>query len=493
MKIRRIMMIRPGKRSARMAASQPLGLLYIISKLRQEFPEKYEIKLVQQALDNLDVKQVGELVRELNPDLICLSCMSVENVAMSEVAAQCKSIKPDVPIVLGGPHGSVFWDLVLEDRNIDVVAIGEGELTFLDLVDAYENDRPLDQVKGIAFRKDGKPFKTEPREYIKDINDLPIPAWDMLDFNKYKNEPVMNSYLHSQPWAFLFTSRACPFHCTYCHNLFGKKVRLRSPENVIEELKILTDQFGVKEIHIVDDIFNLDLARAKLICDLIVEHGIKIKIAFPNGLRGDMMDRELIRKLKLAGCYCITYAVETASPRMQKRIDKNLNLQKVRQAIDWTHEEGLISQGFFMMGFPGETLDEIKQTIEFAMTAKLLRAWFFQVVLYPRMGLFELAKQSYPDYDFSKWSSFDFWYYTKVSFYSQATDIDLYHLNLRAHRRFFMRPRIILMILWRFPKNIFLIKGIIDGTWASLESVFRLETLIEYCRDLFSKRQSKLK
>jgi anaerobic magnesium-protoporphyrin IX monomethyl ester cyclase len=485
MKIDRIMMIRPGIRYSHSAFAQPLGFLYMISLLREHFPGRFEIDLVEQALYDLSFDQMRERIRNFDPDIVGFSAMSMEAKEMAELAKIVKELKPSCPTILGGPHASVFYDYVLKDTNIDYVVIGEGERTFLELLPRLENDEPLDDVKGIAFKQDGDMVVTPAREFIENLDSIPLPAWDMVDFKRYGRETSMNTFCHSTPWAILFTTRACPFRCAYCHNIFGKKVRKRSVENVMEEIEILTVRYGVKELHIVDDIFNIDLPRAKRICDEIVERGIKVKLAFPNGLRGDMMDRELIKKLKAAGCYAVTYAVETASPRLQKAIRKNLNLDKVKQTIAWTDEEGIIPQGFFMIGFPGETLKEIESTIMYAFDSKLLRPWFFTVVVYPRTGLADLAKQAYPDFDFSDWDDFNYDYWAEHTLYGKATGVDLFKIQRRAYMRFFLRPRIILKILWLFPKNKFIIRGIYWSIRWIFVIPFRLESMIRELRRQF--------
>ncbi len=478
MKIERIMMIRPGTRYSYIGFAQPLGFLYMISLLRRDFPGRFEIDLVEQALYNLSFEQIRNRMKEFEPDMVCISAMSVEQKEAAEVARISKELAPSRPVILGGPHATIFYDRVLKDTMVDVAVIGEGERTFLEILSRFENNEPLDDVKGIAFMRDGNMVVTPDREFIENLDSIPLPAWDMVDFKRYSRETSMNAFCHSTPWAILFTTRACPFHCAYCHNIFGKKIRKRSVENVIEEIEILTGRYGVKELHIVDDIFNLDLPRAKRICDEIVERGIKVKIAFPNGLRGDMMDRELIKKLKAAGCYTITYAVETASPRLQKAIKKNLNLDKVKQAIVWTDEEGIIPQAFFMLGFPCETPEEIESTIRYAFDSKLLRPWFFTVVVYPRTGLLDLARKAYPDFDFSGWDEFDFDYWAENSLYGKATGVDLFKVQRRAYVRFFLRPRIVLKILWRFPKNRFMFRGIYWGIRWIFVVPFRLEKMI---------------
>ena len=487
MKLQRIMLIRPGVRFSRMVFSQPLGLLYLVSVLRRDFPGQFEIELVEQALDDLNLDQMRARIRRFDPDLVGFSCLTVEADEMQRVAKVAKEVKPGCLTVLGGPHATVFFDHALEDPNLDLVVLNEGEVTFPELLRALQEDRPWEEVEGIAFRRDGRLVQTPPRGHVPELDAIPLPAWDLINFRRYAAEMSMNAYSHSPPCAPLFTSRACPYQCTYCHSIFGKKVRYRSVENVMAEIELLTRTYGVRELHIVDDIFNLDLERAKRICDEIVARGIKVKIAFPNGLRGDRMDRELIHKLKSAGCYAITYAVETASPRLQKLIKKNLDLDRVRQAIAWTYEAGIIPQAFLMLGFPGETLEEIKMTVDYTLNSKLLRAIFFTVVIYPRTGLYELARQEYPDFDFSRWNMFEMRYYAETPFYTKATGIDLFKLQRNAYRRFFLRPKTVAVLLWRFPKNLFLVRALYWGLRAVFISIFKIEALFRPWRKLWRR------
>jgi len=487
MKILRIMLIRPGVRFSRMVFAQPLGLLYLVSVLRRDFPGEFEIELLEQALEDLDLDQMRARIQCFDPDLIGFSCLSVEADEMQRVARVAKEVKPGCLTVLGGPHATVFFDHALQDPNLDLVVLNEGEITFPELLRALREDRPLDEVTGIVFKREGRLVQTPPREHVPELDSIPLPAWDLIDFQRYAVQISMNAYSAAQPWAILFTSRACPYQCTYCHSIFGKKVRYRSVENVMAEIELLTRTYGVRELHIVDDIFNLDLERAKRICDEIVARGIQVKLAFPNGLRGDRMDRELIRKLKQAGCYAITYAVETASPRLQKLIRKNLNLDQVRQAIAWTYEEGLIPQAFLMLGFPGETLEEMEMTVDYAVRSKLLRAIFFTVVIYPRTGLYELAQQEYPLFDFSRWKMFDLRYASETPFYTKATGIDLFKIQRNAYRRFFFRPKTLAVFLWRFPKNMLFFRSIYWGLRNTSISLHKLEPLFRPWRKFLNR------
>jgi len=474
MLIKKILLIRPGVSFWRKRFSQPLGLLYLISILRQRFPGQFEIELVEQAAYNFNFKQMREKIKKFNPDLVGFSCMSMEADAMAEISRIVKEINPKCITVLGGPHASVFYDYVLEKSRVDIVVIGEGEATFSELIQKLQKDEPIDNVNGIAFKKDDKIILTPPRDPIEDLDSIPFPAWDMIDFKHYSKLAGMHVFSYAIPWSVIFTSRGCPFHCAYCHKIFGKRTRFRSPENVIAEIELLTKKYGVKEIHIVDDIFNLDLARAKKICDLIVERGIKVKIAFPNGLRGDMMDKEFIHKLKQAGCYSIIYAIETASPRLQKLINKNLDIDKVRQAIKWANDEKIATHGFFMIGFPSETKEEIEKTIKWACDSELRFGVFFTVVLYPRQPLMEIAKKVYPNFDFAKWEMPTLWYWTETPFYKKATGIDLREIQENAYRQFHRKRIFSTLLHFPIPIKAILNPGNPQWLWRNLfMSLFR--------------------
>jgi len=183
----------------------------------------------------------------------------------------------------------------------------------------------------------------------------------------------------------------------------------------------------------------------------------------------------------------MTYAIETASPRLQKLIRKNLNLEKAKQVIEWTYEEGIIPQAFFMLGFPTESKEEMESTIKWALDSKILRGWFFTVVVYPRTQLLEIAKQAYPDFDFSGYDLFDLRYWSEVPFYYRVTGINTFKAQRNAYRRFFLRPQIIFKILWWFPKNIFLLRGMWWGIRAMLVSLYRIEKYFRPIRKFLAR------
>lgn len=228
------------------------------------------------------------------------------------------------------------------------------------------------------------------------MNAIPFPAWDLLDFERYRKRDRKRiiSNISERRYAFLFTSRGCPYLCNYCHDVFTKRFVYRSEESVIEEIRILYEEYGVTEFHIVDDIFNLHRPRAQSIMRAIGKRWPgKLYIAFPNGLRGDILDQETINAMVEGGTYHATISIETVTPRLQTLVEKNMDIAKAKWSIEEFHRQGVIVQGAFMLGFPTETLSEIEATISYAIRSPLSHAHFFAVVPQPNTPIYALAMQ----------------------------------------------------------------------------------------------------
>jgi len=428
----------------------PIGLMSIAAFLRDYGNEKYEVKIVDMNLSRMKPDEIGPIIRDFDPAITGLSALSFERPAMHAVARLVKGLKPECKVTVGGPYGTSSSEEVLENPCVDWVIIGEGEITFSELLDTYFGNGNVNDVPGIAFRQNNQAVYSPHRDFISDLDRLPFPAWDLIDIPAYSlNVPNMNAVLAAKPYMHIFTSRGCPFHCIYCHDLMGKSIREMSPQKVLEQIRILYSRNKVKEIHIVDDCFNYHPERAKEICRKINEEGIKIKIAFPNGIRADLCDNELLTLLKISGTYMISFAVETASERLQILIKKNLNLEKVRETINQCNDLGFITKGYFMIGFPSETIEEIQKTVNFAVKSSLLFASFFFVVPFRNTPLFELSQREYPGLQFEDYDKF---YHAGTSFYKCATGIDLNKIQRNAYLKFYFSGRFFRIIRKSFLK-----------------------------------------
>ncbi|HNX82694.1 MAG TPA: radical SAM protein, partial [Candidatus Omnitrophota bacterium] len=329
----------------------------------------------------------------------------------------------------------------------DCAIIGEGERTFSDLVRALGNDDDFNTIRGIAVLKDTTVVRTPVQPFIDDLDEIPFPAWDLIDIDRYSHCGVllMNTMLAGRRYMGVFTSRGCPYQCVFCHNIFGKSWRKRSAENVFAEIKVLHDTYGVDEIHFFDDIFNLDRERVKKICDLIIQDGMHVRLAFPNALRADILDRETVLKLKEAGAYAITFALETSSVRLQKMLHKNIDLDVLSEMIVYSSKIGLLTKCYTMLGFPTETEEEMTGTIDFVCNLPLEAASFFVVTPQKGTPMYAMIQCMFPDFsvNFNQYN-----YYMPNNRYEKLLGLPISQFQRKAYRKFFFNiPR--LLRLWR--------------------------------------------
>ncbi|HEY3131588.1 MAG TPA: radical SAM protein [Acidobacteriota bacterium] len=380
----KILLVRAKPTFMDMILGIPIGLAYCAAVVEKEGHEVDILDLALESSVQAAHAVLRERLRKTKYDLAGLTCMTVEYEGARETAQVIKQCDPSLRIVFGGQHPTIESDEVINNGVCDFIVAGEGEDTFADLVTALQSGRDPWTVPGILFHKNGAALRTMPRSVTVDIDALPWPAYHLLELERYfLMESARYTPKHKRAIQ-IFTSRGCPWRCTYCHDLFGKKFRGRSAENVFGEMYMLYKQYGVREFMVEDDIFNLDIPRAKKICDLIInsEMNKKVYMQFGNGLRLECFDEELVRKLAQAGTHHIAVAIESASPRIQKLIKKNLHLNKAKDVLSWTRKYGINTLGFFMIGFPTETVDEIKQTIAFARKTDLDEALFSIVIPY---------------------------------------------------------------------------------------------------------------
>ncbi len=428
----------------------------------ETFSDKYEIGIFDTSLVNLSIREIQERIERFSPFLVGLSALTCEAELVHKIAEIVKEINRNTIVVVGGPHASIASEYLLQDKNIDYTVIGEGERTIVELLKALECNDNISVVDGISYRVDNEIVHTKAREYIKDLDTIPFPAWDLIDIKEYTKHPNWNGILKEKYYMPIITSRGCPFSCTFCHNIFGKKFRVRSPENVFSEIITLYQNYGVKEFHIIDDVFNFDAERVKKLCSLIIDAKIKISLAFPNGLRADIMTEELIAMLKKAGTYKINYAIETASSRIQHMIKKGLNIERAQEIIEVTTKKGIITAGYFMLGFPTETIQEMQDTINLAINCNLDIAYFFKVTPYLETELYKtIVKSPFPIPQTVATFS-DLHFYSAAQSCAEISIDQLNNLILEAQHKFYLNPKRIIRLMSKSLDKTKLIKGAIN-------------------------------
>lgn len=335
----------------------PLGIASLASSLRAK---SFDVAFYD--LHEYDWPLVEARLSECAPGLVGISCFTFGRANAMRLAALSKRLFPATPVVMGGPHATFFPDQVLASGHVDVVVLGEGESTIVELAQRLDQGRNLDDVRGLAFLRDGQMHRTPARESVTDLEVFPFPAYDAFDLAEYKSPEIPPQY-QPLPGTHVMTSRGCPFHCEFCSvNTFcNGKWAFRSPGNVADELEQLVADRGVRHVYFSDDLFSLDHQRTLGICKEILDR--KLDLVWMAETRVDCVNEELLAWMRKAGCYRVYYGVESGSPRILKAIHKGFTTAQVRRAFHMTHQAGLEPCCFLMVGNPGETPDTIDETI----------------------------------------------------------------------------------------------------------------------------------
>lgn len=420
----------------------PIGLAYLASKLESL---NIKVSIIDYVVGGFTPDTLRNKLIEEAPDLIGINCLSFNTCPSFEIAKIAKDAFPHVPVVFGGHHPTADPVGTISNKEVDFAVIGEGEETLAELALAIKNGGAgFEAIDGLVFKdQSGHIVTNKPRNFIEDLDVLPYPAYHLLDLEKYFKFPDMHGIVKRRDrFMPILTSRGCPYGCIYCSKVFGYKFRSRSPQHVFNEILLLYQKYKVREIHIEDDTFNIDLKRAKEILDLIINNRLDVSIQFPSGLRADLVDEELMTKIKKAGTFMVAFGVETASPRMMQAINKNLDLKKVEYAVDLAVRKGMWTWGYFLLGLPDETREEMEETISYAQRSRLHVASFSTPIPYPGTKLFESLGEKKEEILKKFYEKEILHFGHPIARLSRVPDEELERLRLVAKRRFYDLKRI---------------------------------------------------
>lgn len=365
----------------------PIGLMYIATAVERLFKDiRFEI-LHTVTCSNAE-NSVKSLLTNFRPDLIGLRSLDIFQEQFHKIARLIREEAPNTPLIGGGPYPSSSYKKILEAGIIDLAVLGEGEKTFVELVAWLRDHNHLPStLRGTAVLKNGKSTVNAARPVIESLDELPIPNYGLINLKDY--EGISNlAFQEADKSVFMESSRGCTYKCYYCHAALSKTVRRRSPNLVLEEFEIHYNKRGIRDFVFVDDIFNVPKAVAKEVLCSIIQRYPGVRLNFSNGLRADQLDDEILDLLEEAGTVHMALAVETAIPRLQKLIVKNLNIKKAKEMIQKASRRFIVCT-FFMVGFPTETIEEAKETINFARDLTYLAQPVLNIVrIYPGTPLF---------------------------------------------------------------------------------------------------------
>jgi len=388
--------------------SPPLGLAYIGSVLREQ-GDSVEILdaiiLAPHGHDEgdhlrlgLDWATIRDKIASYRPDIVGISSMfTAQAQCMHRVARVAKSVDANIVTIAGGIHPSALPAETLKDENVDFVVMGEGERTVLNLVKNLSDRHPLAEIDGIGYRKGEKTVLKPKAAFIDNPDELPFPAWDLLAMKEYARLTVGHGpFVLKTPLFSVITSRGCPGKCIFCavHSVFGHRWRARSPGNVVAEIEVLRRHYGINQIDFEDDALLLNKKRVAAICDEIVRRKLDISWATPNGVNINQLDRNLLAKMKRSGCFALSFGIESGNAAIRNGvIGKPISVKHAREVIGWCQELNIWTNGFFILGIPGESEATFRETIDFPKRLNLDSASFFIAAPFPGTELLQLCQE----------------------------------------------------------------------------------------------------
>ncbi|WP_294960528.1 radical SAM protein [Sulfurimonas sp.] len=360
--------------------SPSLGLLLLAAQARKD---GYSPKIIESDLENLSPQTVANMVLEINPKFVGITLFTVGVFNAAIIAKLIKEKNPNIVIMVGGPHiSSMGFETMQKFENFDIAALYEGELILNKLLSSIENNDPLEEVQGIVYRDENNTLRrTPPPPSIKDLDSLPIPAWDLLPNFPKAYLPAIFDYPRA-PVATYSASRGCPFKCEFCDtSTFGTKIRYNSSKKVHEIMKHLSLEYGIKHLQFVDDLFVANNAKVLELCELLITD--KVDMTWSCTARVDTVKPDTLKKMKEAGCWEISFGLESGSDEMLKNMKKSITAEVSARAVNWTSEAGIRVKGLFMLGYPGETKESVKVTKEFIKSLPLTTMNLSKFTPYP--------------------------------------------------------------------------------------------------------------
>jgi radical SAM superfamily enzyme YgiQ (UPF0313 family) len=365
----------------------PLGLAYIGAVLQKS---GYEVKIIDCVGSKLKWNKISSLLEKSSPHIVGVTTTTPTLLSAIEIARKSKELFPNIPVVFGG-HGTFkLGSTILKRINeVDVIVHGEGEQTILELVRAIGNNLPLQKVSGISFRKKSREIRTiASRPFIQDLDSLPFPARHLLPMKSYIRD-YFPSVLRKESFkgTVLVSSRGCPFSCLFCAatRFYGHKWRARSPQNVVDEIEHLYNNYrklGLNGFYLGDDNFLVDPKRVCEICNLLIERGLS-NLGWICQARVDSADLKLYSKMYEAGCRMLELGIESGNDQILRIIRKGITKNVVRNAVKIAKSVGLKTFGYFMLGLPGDTYETMMDTIQFAEELDLDAVQFNPTFIFP--------------------------------------------------------------------------------------------------------------
>lgn len=432
----KVLLVKPSNLSDHIQPA--LGLGYLAAQIR----DNHEVRIVDCIKEQRSGPQMMPILEEFQPDIVGSQCYSMDLPQLKAVLETVKEHNPETTTIVGGAHPTAAPQHTMEFMGkdlLDFVFVGEGEIGFPIFLDEFESASGGDLgAPGLGWRKNGS-LRFNPSAQEANLDNLGMPAWDLIMPESYPFSPhgvVCKNF----PIAPVMATRGCPYKCTFCASA-GTKLRTRSVDLVLEEVKLLHEHHGIREFHMVDDNFTLEMDYAKEFLEALIKLDLGVSWATPNGVRLERLDPPLLDAMKEAGFYSISVGIESGSDPIRIKMKKGSNLAKVRKDLKMVREVGGIDvTGFFILGFPGETVEDIDKTLAFSRELPLTRATFHSFIPLPGTEAWRQMEAS-GELDNVDWDRYFFWAGAYVP--EGMTRKQLKSLHRKAFLGFYLRPRIL--------------------------------------------------
>ncbi|MFC1646001.1 B12-binding domain-containing radical SAM protein [Candidatus Omnitrophota bacterium] len=361
----------------------PLGLSYVAASL---INNGHKVIIVDCDAVKDSWESINKAITEINPDIVGFYVMTWTFRQVKGLLSRIKSVKENIISVTGGPNVSSFPKETLDFSDFDFGIQGEGEDAILELINCIETKGDFSRIDGLIWRKEGQIIENQLRKYKDNLDDISFPSWQSLPIYSYSDVFTYNKH-----FATMIATRGCPFNCTFCDrkNRMGKAWRSRSPENIVKEIMLLKDNYGIKEFMFFDDNFILDKKWVYRLCDEIKSKDLDIN--WECRARVDMVDGELLKSMRKSGCYRIRYGMESADNEILKVLKKDITVEQIKESVKLTKQAGIEIFAYFMMGAPQETEATLRKTIDLALEIDADFTLFSKVILIVGSEIFEWA------------------------------------------------------------------------------------------------------
>jgi anaerobic magnesium-protoporphyrin IX monomethyl ester cyclase len=444
-----------------------LGIGYLASVLRQR---NHNVYIIDNSLEKFSYDIMRKYIEDLSPDIVGITSstpMIYEALAMARLS---KEVSSDIITLIGGCHPSVEYEEILRENHfVDYVYIGEGEESICDFVENVEPSKKI-SLSDVACIKNGVIVMGDSTPYANNLDNLPFPAFDLFDIEGYFQKGTKYGFsqrtLRSLP---IMATRGCPSKCVFCQRFLGNRFRYRSPDNLVSEIECLVKKYGVHDFNIIDDNYTFFKKNVMQTVEKIQSKGLQIRIRFPNGVREDFLDEELLEALKSIGVYDLDFGFESGSQKVLDIMKKGKKLTEMGDKVELCKKLGFKTSATFLFGTPGETIEDMEETVRYSLSIPLDKAAFGIVIPFPGTEVRRIAI----DNKYLVHSEYD--EYNPIlercrpAIQTNDWDVDqLIAMVLKARKKFYVRPK---FIIQNFSKV--LSSGNVRMYSAMIHSIFR--------------------